>query len=154
VPEHLRHPGRLHCGPQEPVRSQGGRQRLLEQVRQGRGQADPRCEGGRVSSTHHTAPAQGRWAGPDGGTVRVAVIGLGGIARMAHLPVLRELDDVQIAAVCDRTEVLAGHPYAPGYTDVDQLLDAGTPDAAYVLTPVRSHAPIVRALLGQGVPTF
>ena len=33
--------------------------------------------------------------------LRVAVIGAGGIAQVAHLPVLRRLPGVTIAAICD-----------------------------------------------------
>ena len=33
--------------------------------------------------------------------VRVAVIGAGAIAQVAHLPVLRRLPGVEVAAICD-----------------------------------------------------
>lgn len=36
-----------------------------------------------------------------GGTVKVAVIGAGGIARSVHLPSLSEMPDVKIVAICD-----------------------------------------------------
>ncbi|MBO4527981.1 MAG: Gfo/Idh/MocA family oxidoreductase, partial [Victivallales bacterium] len=36
-----------------------------------------------------------------GGTVKVAVVGAGGIARSVHLPSLKEMDDVQLVAICD-----------------------------------------------------
>lgn len=84
----------------------------------------------------------------------VAVIGLGTIARITHLPILRDRDDVEIVAVCDRPEILTAHPYAPGFTDVESMLDQVTPDAAYVLTPAISHGSIVRALLHRRIPTF
>lgn len=87
-------------------------------------------------------------------TTRVAVIGIGGIARIGHLPVLLERDDVTIVAVCDRPEIIAGNPYAPGFADVEELVDTVRVDAAYVLTPARSHLPIVRALLERGVPSL
>ncbi len=36
-----------------------------------------------------------------GGTVKVAVVGAGGIARSVHLPSLKEMEDVQLVAICD-----------------------------------------------------
>ncbi|MBR4221750.1 MAG: Gfo/Idh/MocA family oxidoreductase [Victivallales bacterium] len=36
-----------------------------------------------------------------GGTVKVAVVGAGGIARSVHLPSLSEMEDVQLVAICD-----------------------------------------------------
>lgn len=36
-----------------------------------------------------------------GGTVRVAVVGAGGIANSVHLPSLKEMPDVELVAICD-----------------------------------------------------
>lgn len=50
-----------------------------------------------------------------GGTVRVAVVGAGGIARSVHLPSLKEMPDVELVAICDLVPGTAtsremGHP--------------------------------------------
>jgi virulence factor len=86
--------------------------------------------------------------------LRVVVIGLGGIARAAHLPVLTEMDGVDIAGVCDTPEVLAGVRFAPRFADIGQMLDTVEPHAAFVLTPARSHAPIAKTLITRGIATF
>jgi len=86
--------------------------------------------------------------------IRVAVIGLGGIARTAHLPTLAGCDDVEIAGVCDKPEVLSQQRFAPGFDDIDRMLDAIRPDAAFVLTPAAAHTGILQTLITQGVPAF
>ena len=87
-------------------------------------------------------------------TLRVVVIGLGTIARIAHLPTLRELDDVDIVGLCDTAEVLAGHRFAPGFDDLEKMLGVVEPDAAFVLTPADTHAGIAEKLITRKVATF
>jgi virulence factor len=88
--------------------------------------------------------------------MRVAVVGLGTIARDAHLPVLRGRDDIEIAAVCDPDpERGARVPGVAQYADVDEMIaDGAAVDAALVLTPEHLHAAVVAQLLTAGVPTF
>ncbi|TDO50144.1 virulence factor [Kribbella sp. VKM Ac-2527] len=90
----------------------------------------------------------------DRAALRVAVIGLGTIARIAHLPTLHELDDVEIVGLCDTPEVLARHRFAPGFDDVEKLLEAVEPDAAFVLTPADTHLDLASKLITRGVATF
>jgi virulence factor len=89
--------------------------------------------------------------------VRVAVIGLGDIARKAYLPVLATLPDVQLHLVTRSREVLAdlADRYRPAgvSTTVEQAIADGV-DAAFVHAATVAHPQIVGALLDAGIPTF
>jgi virulence factor len=89
--------------------------------------------------------------------VRVAVIGLGDIARKAYLPVLATLPDVQLHLVTRSREVLAdlADRYRPAglSTTVEQAI-ADSVDAAFVHAATVAHPQIVGALLDAGIPTF
>ena len=95
-------------------------------------------------------------------SIRVAVIGCGGIARDIYLPLLDASDDALIAACVDSSEeardMLCGrYPSASVLAQAIDL-DADTCDCALVLTPVRegldAHFESVLALMEAGVPTL
>ncbi|ACQ82301.1 oxidoreductase domain protein [Beutenbergia cavernae DSM 12333] len=87
--------------------------------------------------------------------LRAAVVGLGGIARIAHLPVLADRQDVAVVAVADPSAAaLARHPSIPGFADVHELLAAVDVDAALVLAPEQHHVEVVTALLERRVPVL
>ena len=52
-------------------------------------------------------------------TIRVGVVGAGAITQVAHLPVLRKLKGVQVAAICD-----ADFPKARALADRFQIENA------------------------------
>ena len=86
--------------------------------------------------------------------LRVGVIGCGLIAQVMHLPYLRELDEYEIAALCDvAPDVLeaCGRDYgvARRFTDWRALLGEKL-DAVLVLTS-GSHAPIALAAAERGL---
>ncbi|GAA2079860.1 hypothetical protein GCM10009801_37770 [Streptomyces albiaxialis] len=89
--------------------------------------------------------------------LRVAVAGLGAIARTAHLPLLeRRRDLFEIAALCDlsptaRTELgeRYGVPEGRRHATVPELLDAGGFDAVLLLTS-GSHGADAEAALRAG----
>uniref|UniRef100_UPI0018926091 Gfo/Idh/MocA family protein n=1 Tax=Catenulispora rubra TaxID=280293 RepID=UPI0018926091 len=96
-----------------------------------------------------------------GPVVRVAVVGLGRVARHVHLPLLAKLDKhFEVTAVCD-----AQHGYAadvarrmrvPGsgvFTDVRSLFGCGEFDAVLLLTS-GSHAALAAEALKRGYPVF
>lgn len=89
--------------------------------------------------------------------MRVAVIGLGDIARKAYLPVLATVPDVQLHLVTRDRGVLAdlADRYRPAAvsTTVEQAISDGV-DAAFVHAATVAHPAIVGALLDAGVPTF
>ncbi|MFC7382294.1 Gfo/Idh/MocA family protein [Sphaerisporangium rhizosphaerae] len=88
--------------------------------------------------------------------VRVAVVGAGGIARVAHLPALAAAGDaVQVVAVCDvdsgRADELAEAHGVPGrYTVLADMLARESPDLVVVATPPVAHREAVLASLDAG----
>ena len=90
-------------------------------------------------------------------TVRLGIIGCGGIANGKHLPALKKVKDCEIVAFCDlipeRAEKAAreyGTPDAKVYTDYKELLKDPTIDAVHVLTPNRAHSFITVDALDAG----
>lgn len=90
-------------------------------------------------------------------TVRIGIIGCGGIANSKHMPSLRKLNNVQMVAFCDIVEERArkaaaefGTPDAKVYTDYKQLLEDKTIEVVHVLTPNRSHSFITVDALEAG----
>lgn len=94
----------------------------------------------------------------NGHPLRVAVIGLGKIAQLHHLPNLAELPEYVLTAVCDLAPGLAnrmaesfGTSSTVACTDYRELLD-GQVDALVVAN--RHHGPVIRDALRAGVPVF
>jgi virulence factor len=86
--------------------------------------------------------------------LRVAVIGVGSIARSVHLPTLLA-SDCTITGVMSRTgerarTVAAMFNIPRVYASLDEV-DA---DCAFVLTPKETHAAIASALLRRGIAVF
>ena len=87
--------------------------------------------------------------------IKVAVIGVGAIAQIAHLPVLASRDDVEITAV------LAKHPEhaldakrqygAVHAVETMEALMELKPDCAFVLSPKANHPEQVVKLLENGI---
>ncbi len=80
-------------------------------------------------------------------TLRIGIIGCGGIANGKHMPALKVQKDVQMVAFCDiipeRAEKAAkefGTPDAKTYTDYKELLKDETIDIVHVCTPNREHS--------------
>ncbi len=88
--------------------------------------------------------------------VRVAVIGAGGVAQVAHLPVLRKIAGVQIVAICDndfsKAQALAARfEVRDAYDDIEEVLRYAKPDAVVICTPNHLHEIHVVAALSAGV---
>lgn len=71
-------------------------------------------------------------------TVRIAVIGAGGIARSVHLPSLKEIEGVEVAAICDLVREKAQtqadkYGISRVYTLYKDMLTEVQPDAVFVL---------------------
>ncbi len=82
-------------------------------------------------------------------TVKIGIIGCGGIANGKHLPSLKAVPNAEMVAFCDlikeRAEKAAaeyGTPDAKVYTDYKELLADPEIEVVHVLTPNRSHADI------------
>jgi len=90
-------------------------------------------------------------------SMRVGVIGLGGIARKGFLPVLTSWEGLDLL-LCSRNLVVveslkAQYRVARGAASLDELLSWG-PQAVFVLTPSPTHYEIVGKLLAAGVDVF
>jgi myo-inositol 2-dehydrogenase/D-chiro-inositol 1-dehydrogenase len=87
--------------------------------------------------------------------VRVGVIGAGWIAEK-HVPILRGIDGVELAAVCDLDEARAGALAgdAAVFTDWRALLDEIAPDCVWVCTPPRLHREPTVEALGRGIHVY
>ena len=90
-------------------------------------------------------------------TIRVGIIGCGGIANGKHMPSLKKVPGVQMVAFCDiiveRAEKAAkqyGTPDAKVYEDYKELLEDKTIDVVHVCTPNRAHSFITVDALEAG----
>ena len=86
--------------------------------------------------------------------MRAALIGAGRIATQ-HLMCLREIEGVEIAAICDRTEVLAEVAASrfgakAWYGDHRRMLEEVRPDVVHVTTPAKTHATLAADALRAG----
>ena len=92
-----------------------------------------------------------------GETIRVGIIGCGGIANGKHIPGIKEIEGVEIVALCDiiperaeETKAKHGLVNAKIYTDYKELLKDETIDDVQVCTPNRSHSFITVDALEAG----
>ena len=88
-------------------------------------------------------------------SLRVGVVGVGGIARDQHLPAWARLPQAELVAIADiSAEALdeAGKHFAipHRYRDWQELVDRDDIDVVDVCTPNRSHAPVALAALLSG----
>lgn len=75
---------------------------------------------------------------------RILISGLGGIAQIAHLPILSKMDNVEIAGVCDidrsKTRFIAEkYNVKNAYTSIDEMLDTVDADCLVVTSPTSLH---------------
>jgi predicted dehydrogenase len=87
--------------------------------------------------------------------LRLALIGCGRIAQVAHLPALEKAEGVELVAVSDPSRSVAeavGRRYGVSsiYTDAADALADRSVDAAIVAAPDRFHYPLARAALEAG----
>ena len=90
-------------------------------------------------------------------TVKVGIIGCGGIGQNKHMPSLHKIPNVEIVAFCDLVEERAqmckekfGTPDAFVCTDYKELLAIEDIEVVHVLTPNREHAQITVDALYAG----
>lgn len=91
--------------------------------------------------------------------VRLALIGAGGMANGVHYPSLKEMADVEMAALCDVVEsklhATADKFEIPGrYTDYRKMIEEVAPDAVYVLMPPHHLFDIVIHVVNQKLHCF
>ena len=87
--------------------------------------------------------------------IRVAVVGAGAIAQVAHLPSLRRLPSVEVAAICDndvsKAQALAGRfDVKETFDDIEEVLKYTRPDAVAICTPNHLHEIHIVSALAAG----
>lgn len=90
--------------------------------------------------------------------VRVAVVGLGGIAE-EHLKKLQRLPAAEVVGICDLSRTLVDavadrYGVGPGYTSYPLMLTEARPQVVHVLTPPATHEELVLAALEAGAHVF
>lgn len=90
-------------------------------------------------------------------SLKVGIIGCGGIAEGKHLPALAKIQEVELVAFCDLIKERAekncekyGSETAQVFTDYNEMLAFSDLDLVHVLTPNNSHAPISIAAMEAG----
>ena len=86
---------------------------------------------------------------------KIAVIGLGGIAQLVHLPILSKLSNVEISAVSDKSKsnlksVADKFGIKNRYVDYKELLKNDDCDAIIISTPTSTHRDIAIDVLKAG----
>src|SRR5207249_7895213 len=114
----------------------------------------------RVATQRRAVPlgelaSQGTGDGEVSDPVRVAVIGAGAIAQVAHLPVLRRLPGVEVAAICDsdlgKAQALAARfDVKETFDDIEEVLKYARPTAVAICTPNHLHEIHVVSALAAG----
>ncbi len=92
-------------------------------------------------------------------TIRVGVIGAGAICRDRHLPALRQMADVKLATVCNRSPQSSRRAAEPfGFADVEtdwrKLVQRDDIDAVLIGTWPYTHAEMSAAALDAGKHVF
>jgi UDP-N-acetylglucosamine 3-dehydrogenase len=83
--------------------------------------------------------------------VNIALIGLGSMGRN-HYRILKSLEGVNIAALCD---VVQNDTYEePFFHDVDTMLDEVKPDAAFIVTPTFLHKEVAMKCIERNIHLF
>jgi predicted dehydrogenase len=87
--------------------------------------------------------------------LKVAVVGCGAHAQLAHIPALRQNHSVELAALCDSdvrklNQLCAIHQVARHYVDFDDLKEDPAIDAVVISTPNHLHAPMAVAAMRYG----
>ena len=90
-------------------------------------------------------------------TVRIGIIGCGGIANGKHMPGLKSTPGIEMVAFCDiiieraeKAKADYGTPDAKVYENYKELLEDKTIDVVHVCTPNRSHSFITVDALEAG----
>jgi len=92
-------------------------------------------------------------------TLKVAVVGVGSIAQVVHLPILQKIEDVEVVAICDVdqakvTPILDKFEIQNWYKQVDRLFKIEHLDAVHICTPSHYHYPMAYLALKNNVHVF
>jgi predicted dehydrogenase len=88
-------------------------------------------------------------------TLKVGVVGAGGIAVESHLPVLRSLKNVQVVAICDSRMDIAKEAASKFgiknvFDDLESMLSKEEPDVVDICTPPFTHLSLSVETMNNG----
>ena len=91
--------------------------------------------------------------------VKIALVGAGGISQVVRLPLLKNMEDVELVALCDLDDAKAGiiadkFEIDHVYYDIQNLLRREKLDGILICTPNNFHYPMSLATLERGVATL
>ena len=95
-------------------------------------------------------------SGATGERLKVGIVGGGGIAQVAHLPVLKKMRGVEVQAICDtdlpKARALADRfGVKDAFDDIEELLRYETLDAVVVCSPTHLHEAHIQAALSANL---
>ena len=87
---------------------------------------------------------------------KVLIAGLGGIAQIAHLPIINKISNVEIAGVCDiekgKAKAIAEHFSVKNYyNDYEKMINEVEADCMIVTTPTNLHKDVAITGLESGL---
>lgn len=93
------------------------------------------------------------------GKFKVAVVGLGSIAQIVHLPILKKMDEIDLTAVCDvdesKANVLTKKFNIPRwYEQVDNMIEKEELDAVHICANSHYHFPMSYLALQNDINVF
>jgi UDP-N-acetylglucosamine 3-dehydrogenase len=95
----------------------------------------------------------------DKNKLRIGIVGLGSIAKLAHIPILVGFPDVEILAAAEKDEI-TGEVVAKKwkipkiYSSYIEMYEDGHLDAVFICLPNFLHVPAVREALKNGIHVF
>ncbi|MCC6549820.1 MAG: Gfo/Idh/MocA family oxidoreductase [Ignavibacteriaceae bacterium] len=87
---------------------------------------------------------------------RIAVIGLGSVAQLVHLPILKKMPGVAVLAAAELNKnrlktVSDKYNISGAYTDYRQMLDEVEVDAVIIATPTSTHTEIAKEVISRKI---
>ena len=91
--------------------------------------------------------------------IRTAVVGAGSIAQVVHIPILKNMEDIELTAICDDdqaklTKLIDKFEIPHGYSMIDNLIRNEKPDALHICTTSHYHYPMAYLALKNNVNVF
>ncbi|WP_207577954.1 Gfo/Idh/MocA family protein [Listeria seeligeri] len=89
--------------------------------------------------------------------LKIAVVGLGGIAQKAYLPVFAELENVEVHLYTRNAQKLKHlsekYRFDHYHQSIDSMIASGV-NAAFVHSATKSHPEVIRAFLAHQIPVY
>lgn len=91
--------------------------------------------------------------------LKIAVVGVGSIAQVVHLPILNNLEEVELVAICDLDDSKASaltrkYNIPHWYDQIDNLLQREELDAVHICASSHFHYPMSYLALQKGINVF